>query len=195
MTSETTRLPPPRLASRRGVVEAGVAHHRRHRAERLGVVDARRPVGGRRNDRASAAGRLRPARPRHRPRRCRDRHARARPPPRSFSACASTSCLCACEIKRAHARRLALGRADAGRGQPLRQPVDNRPDMRFGHEDAPDRGAFLTRLGGHLAMRLLQEQVELGAFRARRRGRGSWRSGCPVRRRSAPPRSKGWDWT
>jgi hypothetical protein len=187
--SDTTRLPPPRLASAR-VVEAGIAHDRRHGSEGLGVVHPR-PGRARRNGRASAAGRPPPPGPRPRRRRRRDRQTPAPPPPRS-SRPGPARRRCASEISapmRVVSRSGAPIRVFASRSDSPRSP---RPTCASRHEDAADRRAFLPRLGGHLAMDLLQEQVEF-----RRAGTASgprivaFRLSCSATKRTAPLRSRG----
>ena len=67
----------------------------------------------------------------------------------------------------AHLRRLLARIADADPGEALGKRVLHRVEMRGRRHGTADGGAFLARLGGHLARDLLDEQIEFG-----RAGRG-----------------------
>ena len=68
--------------------------------------------------------------------------------------------------QRAHAGGLERRIADGGLREPRRNRLDQRRNLGLGRDDPADRGAFLSRLGGHLAMHFLDEEIEF------RRARG-----------------------
>ena len=76
--------------------------------------------------------------------------------------------------ERAHLDAFDRRIADADLGEAIAQPRRHRVEVPARHDRAPDRGALLAGLDRHLARHFLGEQVELLVVRARRRGRG-WR--------------------
>ena len=62
--------------------------------------------------------------------------------------------------ERAHAHAFALGVADGGFGESLRQRFGDRVEALGGHDRTPDRGAFLPGLGGDFARDFLDVEIE-----------------------------------
>ena len=180
VTTEPARLPWPRAASSMTSLRAAVAEHRADRAERLDLVRLG-PVGvvaaqqHRRQERAALGvgaddvDLVRVA-----------EHERAGRLQRLQRAAHLLALLQAGQ--RAHPRRLVGRVADDDLRQPRGHGLDDRVHAVGGHERAPDRGALLPGLDGHLGDQLLDVQVELRRARARRPGRGSSSSASRPRR-------------
>ena len=154
------------IGERDGIVHVAVRHQRRDRTERLHVVDeARAPriVG------AEQQGRDERPPPHLRPARVDMVDAAEREPRLALQfACLGADVVKLGEVgERPHRHAFDLRVADHHLAEPVGQCRLGCVEIDGGNEGAADGGAFLPRLGRHLAHDFLHEQVEL-----RRPGRG-----------------------
>ena len=149
-----------------GVAQIAIAHDRGHGAKGLGIVDAFRLVRvGAVEQHRRQKGALGPVRAMHL-----EVVGIAKDPlglcPDHLGLFQHVAFL-AVGHQRAHAGALVPRIADRRLGQLRAQRLDHRGDLALGRDDAADRGAFLPRLHGHLAMHFLDEEIELGRTRLR----------------------------